>query len=586
MKKISALVSTLLVLAFLLGTAGCVFTVTPPIQAEQIAVPADMQQALDNLSDDLSSNERQILADLLVLSEDIGAAKTKEEQTSLLRSCYADNPWLTAVVFHNNVDEYSVSAPFIPETILTPRFIHSTEQDFLDAGGYIVRSSVFTEYHGYVNFYYRPVYDADNNYLGHLAFVTETYAELNLQQKSIDTKRIYDDYVCFIVDKSGHILYSSAGEAIGEYVSPDGTFDGSVYIPAVGSAKGACRYTSHAFSITSTQQTEKITAWEWIYSSVKGECLVYLVKEMNPPEENIENVFTPDPKQALNDTYDALIYGYSTILNGTGELSARLMSGYYQTTLALMNTDGKILSSSEPGMNGMNSLNNRGIYGYAYVQAAIMAVNQGGGIIYYSRPTERVIHPEAAEFCIGIVLRLTGNSFIYGYLPGSKDVYLPDFAAQSDVAAVARAALKDASSSGIETVIERISNKTSEAAKWYVPNLTTDIQDFAVLDVNGTVYASALHPEIAGLSATGVTDVYGGSTIRRAIMLTKTGGGFFVDLRKNPEKEGYVDLWLLSILPVDEKYFISSGAVVGTFEDLLTPYLDSFAPVRSATIEY
>ena len=90
------------------------------------------------------------------------------------------------------------------------------------------------------------------------------------------------------------------------------------------------------------------------------------------------------------------------------------------------------------------------------------------------------------------------------------------------------------------------------------------------MDFDGFVYASIENPATVGV-AMDYVDVYGGSTTRKEIMLAKSSGGFMVDLTANKTKDGYVDLWLLSVEPIGEEKFVLTSVLIGTYEDLLTP---------------
>lgn len=102
--------------------------------------------------------------------------------------------------------------------------------------------------------------------------------------------------------------------------------------------------------------------------------------------------------------------------------------------------------------------------------------------------------------------------------------------------------------------------------------------EIAIIDFNGNVTASVRNPHLVGKSSTHKVDTYGDSATRRAMMLAKTGGGFMALLVTNTEKEGYVDLRLAMVEPLTDEYYVYTVGYIGTFEDVLTLYLNKTAP--------
>ncbi|MDO5845825.1 MAG: hypothetical protein Q4Q04_02765 [Methanocorpusculum sp.] len=561
----------LLALAVLLS-AGCI-TTEPAVKTTAAETPEDMQEGLNAFSETLTSLARTIVADLNSLSEQMEAAESDAELEKIARGYYAENPWLVAVIFRDAADDKYWSVPIFIDDDLSAYSANPTESDFRKAEGFIIRNCVFTENHGYLNLYYKPVYRTDGTYHGYLVFAADIYSALNLHPLVLGKEMAYGNFAPVITDKNGLILYSSIEEAIGQKIPDNGAYyDGQMYIPDVKAGNGACTYTSRSFyNYDSETQTEKITAWQWVYSSNGGEYIIYLVKELNQPELQMKNCYQDTTKQALADVRDAYLYAST---EGKNKLIERIGSGYYSTPLYILDMHGAVVAASSHEPVGINYLNNRGVYGYSYTNAAILAAEQGGGYIYHTYPVERVADPKALQYSLGISMPIDGDCFLYGRFAGSTDAILKDDNLRTDVTRVSRAVMKEAGETGVDAVAARINANPEAGAELFAANLTTEIKDIAILDIKGYVYASIYYPETVGYSSTGIKDVYGGSVTRRAIMLAKTGSGFMTNLTPNPEKDGYVDLWLVSIEPVDETYYIYTAAVIGTFEDLLTPYLD------------
>lgn len=573
MRRVFSLIAVAVFVSVLI-TAGCVQTL-PPVSYNNTATPPEMYTALNDLATDLVILEYSLKSDMLKLSREI---ETKDAAgiTASLEEYYFEHPCLTAVIYYDNLTGTYFSEPVFLEINFAPYSANLTEKDFQEAGGVVVRNNLFTRYHGYQNLYYKAVYDADGSYRGYLIFVVDVYSLLYLHPDMLDMEKSYGGYICFITDEDRKILYSSIEEATGDILPLNGFYDGLAYIPVVESGDGACTYSSRGFfSYDSEVQTQKITAWHTLYSSHGTRYTLYLVSRPDLPALSEMNDFAITSLQALNDTRGALVYANR---NGQDKLVEQITSGYYATPMALMDMDGNVIASSDSRMIGNNYLNNRGMYGFSYIEAAIHAAQQGGGYIYYLTPVERVVTPRAAQYTLGIVIPVNTEYYLFSWIAGSEDVVMMDPSIRSDLTILSRAVLEEIGSSGISAVVDMINMKRSDAVEKFVPGLKTEIHDVAILDFNGNVTASMKRPYLVGQSSTYMVDVYGDSLTRRAMMLAKTGGGFMALLVKNPDQEGMVDLCLSMIQPATDNYYVYTSVFLETFEDVLTPYLKLTEP--------
>ncbi|MDO5846400.1 MAG: hypothetical protein Q4Q04_05710 [Methanocorpusculum sp.] len=566
--KTRSLFAALVIAAFAI-TAGCI---TPAVPATPTDIPADMYHALNELTDDLSMLQTDVLASMTELADNLSTTAGAEEIRQQLLSYYVGHPCFTAVIFRDSLHGSYISVPVFLDIDLSAYSVNITEQDFRDAGGFIIRNNVFTNYHGYQNLYYEPVYAEDHVYHGYLVFVTDVYSLLYLHPDLIGKDRAYDDYICFIAGKDGSIVYSSIAEAVGEKISAKGYDDALVYVPAVENGDGACHYTSIGFYIyDTTNQTEKITAWHKLYSVHGTEYTLYLIKELNQPEMKTENVFLLTPLQALNDTRGAYVYASQY---GKEKIIERVTSGYYQTPLYVMDMQGNVLAASNQKKIGRSYLSVRSLYGVSYVEAAILAAEQGSGYIYYLTPGERTVKPRAAQYTLGMVMPVD-DYYIYAKTPGAEDMVISDETILPAITQVSHAIVKTTGESGLSYAEGVISSRGKEAGAVFLPGLKTDLADIAILDMEGNVYASVMYPELVGKSATFMTDVYGGSLTRRTDLLAKTGGGYLTQLTANPDNEGYVDLLVATVDPVNDEFYVYVSAHAGTFKDVLTPVMGS-----------
>ncbi|MDO5843776.1 MAG: cache domain-containing protein, partial [Methanocorpusculum sp.] len=291
---------------------------------------------------------------------------------------------------------------------------------------------------------------------------------------------------------------------------------------------------------------------------------------LNQPKLVYDNVYKLTTEQTLKDVEDLFKF---SVLNALSDTFERVNSGYYNSYIYILDMDGKIVSSSENNTIGVNYLNSRGAYGYSYISSMIYSAQQGGGYVYYMYPVDGSFRAEASQYSLGYIMPINNDYFIFGRFSGDEDAQPIDYSIRSDSSSVAREIINQVSLKGIDSIIYEINSDPENAQEKFVPNLTTNVEDIAVIDMHGNLYASVYNPTLVGESLTSHTDVYGTSIIRKLIMHAKNGGGFMSDLTQSKDRGGYVDLWLICVEPVDNNYFITTAAIIGTYEDVLTPYL-------------
>ncbi|MDO5845532.1 MAG: hypothetical protein Q4Q04_01270 [Methanocorpusculum sp.] len=567
MRTVSA-VSAILVLTLIIASAGCITTgqTINPLPAE---LPASLNSALDEFVHDLGVIERELRTETENLSDAIRTAEDAEVRKQLVKQYYAENPSILSVVFHDAATDAWLSVPVMLNIDIQVYSLNLTEQDFIDAGGFIVKNNVFTRYHGYVNLYCNPVYLGDGTYRGYLVFVTNYYTLL-YHSPAAGLNRSYGQYAGFITDAENQIIYSSIEEAIGKSVS-SGYYDGMVYISKETASEGAYTYTSRSFAVSCPDKTEKVTAWRRMAIDSGKMYTLYLTEELNAPAVQMNNLTVPDAKTAVDTAREAFVYAETA---GLAACINRINSGYYDVPVSMVNMNGTVIASSEPYRAGNNYLNNRGTYGYSYMGTALHLANQGGGFVYYTMPVEPVIFPQAALFMFGNVVPVDDDCFIYVPFAGSGDAVSIDYAVRADMTAFVHTLLWDISTEGREAVNAYLNENRYAAIKAIAPNLTTTFDDAAILNMKGEVYASVKHPDLVGESSTFKVDKYGGSATRLAILLAKTGGGFMAVLKQSPGNPGYVDLCLTAVEPIDDEYYMYVSAYLATFRDVLSPYLD------------
>lgn len=573
-RKFMTACAAFLLLAMVIVSAGCINDYADSVESKPCEIPSDMASSSLDFITDLKGISTSISIDLYDLADKIGDAESADEAREIGLEYYGKNVWIEKLIYYDLINGDRIRVPELADDIYITDYLPvPTQKDLEAAGGILHIDCVYIPGDGYVNANYAAVYSNDGVYKGFIILLYDSYVLFNLHPMITRADNEYGSYGCFIVDKNGKIIYSSSQEYIGESLKEDSKlYTGQSLIIDSDDKFGAYQYTSPAFYnyLRGTTDTVKITSWEE-FPYYKSTYTLYLTKEVNKIEMRYDDVYTVDPGTLRDNVIKAYVYASSNSKGSTFDL---INSGAFSDSVAAMDIEGKLLASSNPSMIGLNYINNRGTYGTSYTESIIYTAQQGGGYVYYTYPVEPSINTRGSQFSIGYVLPVDDDWFIFGRFSADTDVIPTDFSIRKDVTEVARVAVGDAYEYNIYYVIDKI-NDLKPGWSSLRSDISNEISNVGVMDMNGYVYASTYRPEFVGTVQTGYTDVYGGSTIRKMIMLAKSGGGLMCDLSENPEKEGYVDLWLYSIEPVDNYYFVQAGTIIGTYKDYLSEYLNS-----------
>lgn len=567
LKKLMIGFSVILIAAAVL-TSGCIEN-PAEIQIKETEMPSDLSEGLNGIITDLSAIYDSQNKDIAYLVEEIGKNDDISKIKDICYEYYAENPIINCLVYCDKIGDM-VEVPVQVDKNLF-EYIPSPSQEELEKNnGRIHLSGKFIPDYGYVNADYGAVYDSDGEYKGFIILISDLYLSINLHPSLTGKEKSYGDFICFIVDSGGKIIYSSSQETIGLKVSEGSLFsNGICVISAEKEDTGAYRYTSRAFyNYLASTDSEKVTAWKKM--TVNGEeQTVYLVKEISMPEIRYENVYEINTEHAIKNVEE--IYSYANA-HGKEAAMERVNTGHYGYDVYIMNMEGTVISAAYNDLIGLNYLNNRGVNGYSYVGGAITTAKQGGGFVYYIFPIAGTVDTNAGQCSFAYIFPIDDDCFIFGNFPGDTNNIKTGSLIRTTLEAVSREILIDANKNGVQSVIDAINSDPEHAADKYVPNLKIPISDILIMDYSGVVYTSTMHTDSVGETLTKYTDLYGGSTIRKAITLARNGGGFMPDLSAS-DKEGFVDMWTMCVAPINDEYLTITVAYSGTNNNILTPYI-------------
>lgn len=569
--EIALLFSALIISVII--SAGCIQDTEDPVPEQKtyditpIPIPNDIHTGIHEFYHDIAFIGLSISADLHSVSEKIVKQNTRLGKENALFDYYSDNAWINSVVYYDAVNDEFITSPLIlNEEIINAIPVPEMEEFDESADGIVKKKCVFIPENGYLNLYYKACYNSNDEYVGYVVILFDLYSEMLLHPMIIDSETSYRDYVCYLTDSDGKIIFSSRDDAVGKYITADSAYDDEVsLIIAPTESSGAYTYLSNSFYNYDNSMTEKVTAWH-VYN-IWGEVMtIYLVGEVDSAPLEYENIYTTEISQMIKDVTN---FYYFVDTNGLLKSMERLESGYYESDIRIIDMDGNIVSAFDSKRIGNNLLNNRDIYGYLYAQTTIASAKQGGGYVYFCYPVDSRLNSPAYKLELGYVIPIGNDLMICCFVSGSSDLYDDNQNLNSDLTKLSREILKKAHENSVYRVITLINSDPENAQEFFLDDLETDVGDIAIFDYEGNVYASTYDPNTVGSVLTNRVDIFGGSVIRKNIMLAKNGGGFLMDLLPSDE-EGYLDLWLINVEPVNDNYFIDTSAIIGTFEDEIT----------------
>ncbi|MCQ2355490.1 MAG: hypothetical protein MJ014_00460 [Methanocorpusculum sp.] len=493
------------------------------------------------------------------LADEAGAAGGAAEISDLIADYYAAHSWLNRIVYYSNTSGTYLEYPIESGGQILRSIPAPTKEELLVSGGTLNVGPVLVSGQGWLELMYVPVYSPTGTYTGYLVILYDMDTAMR-ENKLLDTETTgYDTCSIVLVNRDGKVTYATQQEFIGSMIDEKTPLDTRVSRIYVQSAEksGAYQYQTAKGPVT--------TAWQE-YAAHKTVYTLYLTKEETLQQVNYSDIFTPDPDAMRTEVTDAWKYAKEA---GNDAVLNRINSGYYAHTLYGIDRSGTILAASPERQYavGGNYLNMYDTYGVAYLQQAVHTANLGGGYQIYFTPSNTAWMSEASEFRIGYVMPVDEDLFIAGMSAGEAHLLPNDYAAREDVVSVSRAVVQDVNTYGINAAIAKINSVPHANGTLLVEGITTDVAAIGLLDYEGIMHTATYVPQLIGESATFYKDIFGSSITRQAMMLAKSGGGMLYDYQWSKEKPGYCEVWLYSVEPVNQKYFVMSGAVVAVVKN-------------------
>ncbi len=551
-KRYTGILATLIILWVSISAAGCIQTAGPAYTATEIL--PEMETAMADLSIDLQNLDVVLSTDLYYLADRVGDAETTEEVNHLLKGYYAENAWLEGVIYYNNLTGTYTDIPLHSKTVYenTP---HPSEEELVSAGGTLNLGPVFIPGRGYLEVMYMPVFTPSGVYQGYvmnvynLGNILEEYHDIT----GLNHTHTYNGYAALILDDENRVCYAMSQDCLGTTVTaekPLYTSIGAVFL--MDGDKGAYVY------------GEKKTGWQK-YSAHKSSYTMYVTK----PEKETTGLQDKDP-DALKKTIENV--WLEAVITGEEKVQTKINTGEFEYDLFAIDYNGTILAAPEEHANavGRNFMLIHDSYQVTYIQNMIATAQQGGGYVKIIRGTSASQSPDEGYFVIGYVLPVNSKWMIAGFVRGTPDTIEIDYGKKSGVVSVSRACMIYAEKFGDRALVELINTAGTSKGSSLNDGGVYQADTVILMDYKGTVLAHSTYPEITGTSGTYYIDIFGGSVVRKAVILAKNGGGMMYDYQWDKDNPGYCQLQLWSVEPVDETCFVISTIKVATIKNYVT----------------
>ena len=535
-----------LLLCMLLLTAGCIQTETPADNlleteyAAQIAATHDIAEKMTVYRlahmDVLTAQTARLAAD----PDNLTLANT------VLSEIYAVHAPIIAATYINMSGQIAAIAPqyhareCLGKTVDTDYFPRTSDPAVYTS---------FTSGDGFYAGVLLPLRSCGGEICGYVTLTGDLAFYLNALKQNVTTS---EEWRYWMISGGGDILYTPLSQMFGKNIEVLNTPDRAglyrvITEQAFKAPSGIAVYT--AYSYRDLKPCDYVVTWDTMPVTKGGTetTLLLVINKLDNRQNLIASV--PSTEQTLVEFVEAA-YKFAKD-NGRDAAVARFnqLKGPFTTkeySIAAFDKNGTVLADAlNPEMVGhpLSYVDGNGVAagGLLYKRAL-----QGGGYVTY-------FYPDPSD-------RMNEHLMINYVLPVSEDWYITAGEYTNFTSSV-----EPETKNRLITYLRAMQTFTQSVSKEEAlavlndPNsgyVTDDLWFFA-MDYNGTVLAEPVNSEYVGENYLGMTDMYGSSITRDAIILAKEGGGLQYEFGPDPVSAyGMPQLRLEYVLPAGDGWLI------------------------------
>lgn len=251
------------------------------------------------------------------------------------------------------------------------------------------------------------------------------------------------------------------------------------------------------------------------------------------------------------------LYSYATTHDKSEVLAYIARADPENMILFAGDTAGNILADSSGQYVDQNIPNDHDAYGVRTVNSMVLRSRQGGGYVHETLvPSRNVLQAFSALPTMIYLLPVDSSWFVGGQVATVSAEQEVDHTIGPAVTAMSRSVAGYAWEHGREAAVAEIGRGS---ASMFLQGVSSSANLVAVTMNEGTILADAQNPERTGSSLFSMVDSHGSSIGRGMITVAKSGGGLFYFCEK---RGAATDMYLLSITPVNDEWFVVSGLLI------------------------
>lgn len=493
-------------LLLLVLAAGCVqTTTTAPVYTEDL--PPEMVAVLNESAAALERGLNDAEAELLVVADRIGQASDDPDACrEILRQYYRTQYWVAGVAYYQTASGMVQSVPLAVDDLLHAALTSVAKGPGIKA---VSQLPVYDDSEsGYLKTLAAPVYARDGTRLGVVAVTCAPY----------------------------YLISSAVGDVAGMdtynlWVGTPEEFDARWKAP--------------------TENTGITRGWTTI-SAFGGELRVCLVRGAALPLTTLTDTNSTALNAAVID-----LYSYATTHEKSEVLAHIARSDPENMILFAGDTSGNILADSSGQSIDQNILSDHDAYGVRIITSMVMRSRQGGGYVHEMLvPSRNVLLASSALPTVMYLLPVDSSWFVGAHVATISAEQKVDHTIGPAVTAMSRSVAGYVWEHGRDATIAEIARGKDSV---FLHGVSTPANIVAATVSDGTILVDAQNPHRTGTSLFGMVDSHGSSIGRGMISFAKNGGSLFYFCEK---RAGVTDLYLLSITPVNEEWFVLSGLLI------------------------
>lgn len=558
--SLSVAVCTVLITICLILSSGCIQPEQTPTQITLIDPPEDMTRILNEYETVMTTGANVLSQQLRTETQDLirntdNTTKIRE----ILLAAYAANPEITAIAWNppgtgdkilvpSTIPRRNEYLPQYQETDFNGRDVLFTEPTYIHEYGHVMEINL-------------PAYTDGGTYAGYLSFYTDCGILFHRFAGEIPE---LTNYSITILKPEGRIVYCTDTEYNGVNLTTassnlHGIYNENQTVP-LKFESGATIH--HVYSPLYLETCDLFTVWKTI--ELMGIDLILIVERpVEPWSFPAYKVFTPDENGLMQDVLHIRQYAASHTKEQTlAYLRTLKLEG--DRSIVAFDMDGYVLATSENTIriSGTSYHDLLDAYDVPVSRHMVYLAQQGGGVMYKYEAASFGDIPTQGLLYLIYVIPIDDSWIISVYTPAEPQIRPMYHQTTMDTIKFTRSVVEKAWKEGKDAVLADINSGSSQ----FITAIPGQYTFMTAVDMRGNVLADS-RENMTGTNIFSIVDVNDASIGRQSAMYAKNGGGLLYSAEET-EDPNTATMYILSVEPVDETWFIAVGVKIDQIQRL------------------